>query len=72
MGGEVIHLIIFIKEMTSLSSKHNEAYLRTKICGQCGKEFIHIPGSIYKRSIHGKLVRYCCYTCYRKSFEQKS
>ena len=54
-----------------MSSKHNEAYLRTKICGQCGKEFIHIPGSIYKRSIHGKIVRYCSYTCYRKSFEQK-
>lgn len=39
-----------------------------KKCARCGKDFLQLPGHIYKlpgNSKH-KVLIYCSYTCYRK------
>lgn len=40
-------------------------------CGICGKEYIRIPGSIYKVRFAGKTYHCCGYACYQKALKIK-
>ena len=39
---------------------------QTRICPECGKEFIYNSLSIYKIIKNGVTYRYCSYACYNK------
>ena len=34
-------------------------------CQMCGKQYIRIPGSIYKMRFAGKRYNFCTYECFR-------
>ena len=40
-------------------------------CGVCGKKYIKPPGSIYKISLHGKVINCCSYHCYNIALARK-
>lgn len=40
-------------------------------CAICGKQYIKIPGSIYKVNFAGKTYQCCTYSCYMKAKKLK-
>ena len=48
------------------SSKMTQHELNlTSKCAQCGKAFLHTGEHVYKRTVGGRQLMYCSYTCFR-------
>lgn len=48
------------------SSKMTQHELNlTSECAQCGKAFLHTGEHVYKRTVGGRQLMYCSYTCFR-------